>query len=61
MADFVLHFPWTYILALYVDDNYGNSGLDVIIEKIQGKINKTCISIAARLPIPVGKDSPDIR
>ena len=58
MADVVIHFQWTYIIALYSDDNYGSRGLEVIVEKIQGKMNTTCI--AARIPIPIGNDDPEL-
>ena len=58
MADVVNYFNWSYILALYSNDNYGESGLKIILEKIKGKNNGTSC-VADRIPLPISIEGSD--
>ena len=55
MADTVIHFRWSYIIALHADDYFGTSGMDIILKNIQKSGNTTCIAV--KISIAVGNDS----
>ena len=51
MADIIVHFNWTYIFALFSDDDYGRDGINVLTAVLESK-NYTQSCIAKRIPLP---------
>ena len=58
MGDAVNYFQWSYIITLHSDDDYGLSGLNVILKTVQAKGSADCI--AKRIPLPVGTPDPSL-
>ena len=51
MADIIVHFNWTYIFALFSDDNYGREGIDALTAALNSKnYNQSCIAKRILLP-----------
>lgn len=54
MADVVIHFDWSYVIALHSDDVFGKSGLEVMLEKIVGQnTSRKCTAVKIALPLVV--------
>ena len=58
IADIIIHFNWTFVFALYSDDEYGNGGITTLIEHLESH-NKSDICIAERIPLSVDAEPKD--
>ena len=58
LADIIIQFNWTYIFALYSDDDYGNGGIDALLKHLEAH-NKTDICIASKIPLSVKPHSSE--
>jgi metabotropic glutamate receptor 2/3 len=52
MADVVIHFDWSYVIALHSDDVFGKSGLEVMLDKIVRQ-NTSGKCTAVKIPLPL--------
>ena len=58
MADIIVHFNWTYIFALFSDNEYGKEGIDALTAVFESKnYNQSCI--AKRIPLPYNSQEYD--
>lgn len=60
MADVVIHFDWSYVIALHSDDVFGTSGLEVMLDKIvRQNTSRKCTAVKIPLPLAVSEDVYD--
>ena len=60
MADVVIHFNWSYVIALHSDDVFGTSGLEVMLDKIvRQNVSRKCTAVKIPLPLVVTEDVYD--
>jgi len=52
IADIIIHFNWTFILALYSNDEYGNGGINALFEHLRLH-DRSDICIAATIPLAI--------
>ena len=60
IADIIIHFNWTFVLALYSDDEYGNGGINALFEHLKlNNLTNTCIAAKISLAVGAKQDAYD--